>query len=918
MSRKWKTAGITLLLCLLFAVTFGLALADVRPAEESVFEGAALFRAEKGAEIGDIVDIPEYMGESYIGGKEGVAVKFTENNAKVRFNGIIDLKKLEGESFIELQVTPQNNRYKEVNFLYLTLTDVYDENNFVTIRLMAGDATGMVYSQYTYVSAAPNGLGEPLGEVINAWGFGNTGSAMCTTFYGNMNVMTPQSLELSYDTEKDAVYGEKSDYWANPKFCVIDFDDSRLGGIFSSFGGFTSGEVYLTLEAEGLVASEATVLIQSLNGYAVRDLLEDEGETVISVNNGGAEEYDDAIKGGYYEILPAVAYNRVREFDVPVAKVYRGAERVPVAVNDGFFDTDFAGEYYIEYEVTNRFVKTVRSFTLHVRESYETPLTYEISDKIDAQAFLNENIILYSGTAAGGIGALKEEVSVALNGENVELGRNGRYHCFTPDKTGVYAVTFTVSDERGGSVSETIEIDVQAQEKPAFDEPYLPKVMIAEIPYVFPGVNAYYETADGSEAVRTEILVNGEDYSGKTFVPERDFEVTYKVSAANDAENFVQKTYAVRVLAPQTFSLENYFLTENVNGSLQVSGYLCEADGADGNIEFIKAIPSRSLSISLSVPKEQNNFSAVSVKLIDAADPSSTLSLRIQKSEVRNGYSDFCLNGEFAAQINGDFYGNPTALTLRYDAENRTFTDDLYKTLCTVDYTEDGSAFDGFSEWVYAVIGIEGVQGDAGIYIQRICNQSFSKDITYDNGSPIIVQDTTLPFFMTATMGQTILIGTAKAYDVLSAVKSCTLTVTAPDGRKLYSGNSDAPYELQIETVGLYKAVYTATDTSGKKEDFTCRISVFDETPPVITVDGSDVPEKVQAGDTVELPSGEVHDESDENVRLYRYMDEPKGYTRLLSGTSYTFKEKGTYILKYYSVDKDGNFSIVSFTIKCV
>ena len=236
MKGKWKILVLAALLCASAAVPIGLAAAENGgESTTAAAEGAALFTAEKGAAVGGVEEVPDYMGDSYVGTREGVELTYSKNNAKVRFNGIIDLEELKGEPFIELQVTPENNLYKELNYLYLKLTDVYNENNYVTIRLMAGDATGMVYSQYTYVAAAPNGLNEPLGEVINAWGFGNTGAAMCTTFYGNRGVLTPQSLELSYNTEEDAVYGEKSDYWKEPKFCVIDFDDSRLGGIFSSF-----------------------------------------------------------------------------------------------------------------------------------------------------------------------------------------------------------------------------------------------------------------------------------------------------------------------------------------------------------------------------------------------------------------------------------------------------------------------------------------------------------------------------------------------------------------------------------------------------------------------------------------------------------------------------------------------------------
>lgn len=916
MKGKWKIILLAALLCASAAVPIGLAAAENGgESTTAAAEGAALFTAEKGAAVGGVEEVPDYMGDSYVGTREGVELTYSKNNAKVRFNGIIDLEELKGEPFIELQVTPENNLYKELNYLYLTLTDVYNENNYVTIRLMAGDATGMVYSQYTYVAAAPNGLNEPLGEVINAWGFGNTGAAMCTTFYGNRGVLTPQSLELSYNTEEDAVYGEKSDYWKEPKFCVIDFDDSRLGGIFSSFGGFTTGEVYLTIEAEGLAAAEGSVLIQSVNGYPVTELLEDSGETVISLNNGGNDVYDDAVKGGYYEVLPAIAYNRVTKLETPIVRVYYGDGKQPVPVRDGVFQTDNAGTYYIEYEATDHFVRTTRTLQLNVREEYEVPLSYEINPNIKTQAYLNDTIVLYNGTPSGGIGELTESISVKFGGTEQELIPNGKYQTFVPQVSGEYTVTFTVKDKVGGIVQKPLVITVSEQTAPAFEDPYLPKALIAGVPYTFPSVAAKFETASGSIDLKTEILIDGKDYAATPYTPTKDFTVTYKVSAVSDPSNSVEKSYPVAVRSSDTFDFGQYFYLDGVTGSVTNSGYLCTPTGDSGSIEFIKALPSESLNISMTVPEEQNNFDAITVTFIDALDAANRFTVRIAKSEVHNGYSDFYINGEFVSQINGDFYGNAVALTVRYDAETFALSDDMSKALGNVAYREDGAAFTGFSEYVYAVVGIEGAKGDAGVYIQRICNQSISSSVTNDNTAPIIVQETTLPFFLTASMGQEIAIGPAHAYDVLGSVTSCTLTVTDPEGAQLYSGAGDGNYTLKIEKVGTYKAIYAAQDSAGKTEEFTCRISVFDYTPPVITV--GNIPDSVRVGDTIDIPAGEVHDESDDSVTLYRYMAEPMGYTRLITGETYTFTAAGNYTLSYYSVDRDGNYSIVSFEIKC-
>ena len=921
LSKKANRGILAALLALVMCVCCAAAVLYVSFASaEDAEDGDMLFTAESGASVLGFGSLPSYFeGTNYNGTMNGMQLRFTESNASVTYDSVIDLNALKSNGrvspFIELQMTPTLTSQKEASHVYIRLTDVYDENTYLTAHLQSADS--QTYPQYTYVAAGANGLYTPQGKLTNG-GINEYGTTSLSSFYGVRTGFTPASITLTYDNEANALLVSPSESAGD----VIDFDDAALGGKFEGFEGFKSGKVRLSVFVDGVIGTGTNIMVQKVAGETVEDLLaEPESDVTFAINNGGQTQFTDAVAGGTYPVADAVAYNNKDMFATPFAKVYFDGKRVPVS--GGVFKTEQAGEYTIIYETYyNTLAVKSQPITVTAAADYETPPALTAQPDVNDTASVGERVILPDVGTTGGIGGCSVVKTVTFNGQAIEVQRDGKVDYFVPESEGAYTVEYAARDGRGGSSEKSsVSVAVTYASAPSFTEAFVPTTLVKGVPFRFPEVSTRYEGANGSMAVKTEILIGGTDYFGKDYTPQGNFEVTYRVSDANDPSKYSEERYNVTVVdAAQTNDryikdAKLYFNTQNATAQNLATGirFTAQAAGA-AQASFIKRLVADEFAIALAA----DGTNALTVTFYDAANAGKSLSFTYEKIEGVS-FTRLLINGEYVKQLDGVFGAAPISLV--YDAATLTFSNADGVEIAAPEYWSDGTAFTGFSEQVYVSFGTgESSAAGAWFEISSLCGQGFTS-LAGDGSDirtalPSIVYSRSLAGSVRMPVGSTFSVPGATAFDVFGEVTSFTLTITDPDGNSVYSGApTKEAFDITLDKTGTYFMVFAATNSFGRTTTNRFILSAYSTEPPVINVNGG-YGLTASVGDTVTIASATATDNAGNEVTVYIYVTEPDGYScRLTADSRYTFAEAGKYVIKYYACDSEMNYTLNEYPV---
>ncbi|MBQ8374353.1 MAG: hypothetical protein IJX98_02120 [Clostridia bacterium] len=914
--------------------------------------------------LNEETSVPEYLDSSYRGGKEGLKFTFTEANASITFDGVIDLAQIgynaaDGKNpyntqrlvglpkyFLELLVTPEDNTVKEFNEIELKLTDIYDENNFLRFDLTAADKK-YIYPAETYVGVVPNDMYDSMAATHDMPGvYGSVGCGFNSSFYGQSGSTMPQSMKFYFDQDANEFHGWPITELNFVRNVMDRFSDPEIVGLKNVWNGFTTGEVYLTITVKDLLQSSCSLMVLGVGGY---DLTDDysNGTNIISVKTGEFDETDlpYAIAGetSYYPVFDAVGYNTVGglQSDLSV-KVYYGDARENVAVTNGRFKTEKAGKYYIVYTLNNSYGKTVKELTVTAKEAYESADTpdYIISSSIPQNAGIGDRVRIYQGKSVGGIGDWS--VSVTLD---YRADEDGEWQTQTIDGTdiqwfeaqnaGVYRLIFTATDMLGTQVIKEREISVDYDETPRLSTVSVPKSVIKGRSVSFPQATSQFIGADGEKATIVTVSVNGEDYTDRPYVANEAFEVVYRATLQEDGSCFTEKRYAVSVIDlsdESTSFLEKYFemTDEDIDGNKDFSvsydkKYMEFTTAVDGaGFDFVNALPIDVFETAFYAVKGYAYYEKIHVWLADSVNASKTLKFTVSKVE-NNGhlYPMFYLNDVLIDSIAGSFDGGSSSpFKLTYNRSDWTIRDATNAVLTQIKTYTNGEAFDGFaSGYVYMSLEIEGVTGESKLRLESICGQTFNLTMTEDNkdsGRPGIFLSESLSSQVFCAVGESYTAYAATAYDVLSEIKSLNLKIYDPTGDLMYNGTPTEDYTFLPDLVGTYEIVYSTVDTAGNKTPaslYTYWLVVQERVAPTVNVNGS-YDSLYNVGDRVKIVGANVTDDSDTAPVLFIFLETPTLKQVVLSeGQSYEFKEKGHYTIKYYARDKFYNRTVVSFEI---
>ncbi len=919
-------------------------------------------------------------GKSIVTQRAGIRLQGKTDGAVIKYKNTIDLDRyvnqtadcgfsLFGETklavaesatpLIELTVDPHAYGLKSTKKIYVELTDVYDKNNKITICL---DSCGS--NAWTYVRAQATGQGLIGLDVAYNDTFtlrtDNWGTGASHTFSGKTAgsySAKDSRVALYYDAqEKQLLLGRSGHSDDHRCRLIADFDNPQLcsGNVWN---GFSSNEVELSVRFSQM-DSATNCTVYAVDGIDCSQEYTEYGTPQILVES----EELNALQGNALSLPSVRAIDSngalIRDVTCSVVYVADNGKEYDVGVQDGKFVAAYAGKYILRYYATDVFGNTAcKEINAYVHETYAAlGVDLLVSDE-DKTAKTGDTVYVYEPTATdtyNALGNVSYQVEVTYGGVRVELTDDA----FVPLQAGSYKVSYTFTDEAGRVASTYYEIQVElVEELVVLSTTPVYLGMVEGNTYALSDVYVIDYTASEPKRTKADVYVNGEKYTQPTYTPTvsaveaADIEEIVKyvtIEYKHEGENIEGLSYTVPVrnlykkvkhqvgmmfVETEAFQIDRYFLVGS-DSSLKLGTVLEMTTVAkqDAKIRFIQALPSSNLQLSFDVMRsnadEENakNVKAFHIELTDALDISKTVKLSFVKE---TGGTAFYVNG---TKTEGSFTGSldgksQSAFNIQFNNALRNVADvTLDAAISTIESYADGRKFSGFSDKVYVAFEIEQEETSqpAAFRLLNIHGQNFSNAVIDDTIAPQISVNAS--FKSQYVLGEEVETPIAEATDVLSNISELTVTVTSngkvlrdKNGVLLEKVSATQSYVFIMENIGEYRLTYEAKDArGGVASPRVYKIRVATEQKPVMTIDGN-VPTSGKVGEEILLPKMQVDfaEENEENLAYAIYID-PENRYQYLYENKFTPTIAGTYYIRYFALDADGNYVMQEYVLKVI
>ena len=838
--------------------------------------------------------------------------------------------KSQNTPFIELFLQPKSIGMVDLAGFYVVLTDATDPSNYIEIRVQ-------------YLSYLPNNMrirtrasGQSwVGYDYNFWtGEISVDSAQSHTDGGTIVSLNPghsivsrefttASLKLYFDNEKGCLYtktwqdkaGSSTEDNVIPiPWLVRDFktNDRLLSAEDTPWKGFATGEVYLSVYATG-VTDTAKMMVLNIDGEDLtKQFVEDTDAPIIQIDK--QEELPLAEVGTPFKVFGFTAKDEYAAVVDSSVKVYRGDEEIALRKN-GTIVPESVGTYTIVYTAKDAFgnVATEKVF-IEARNSIANP-EITILGELPTTASFGDVITLPEYYGFGGAGNVQVQVRVTAIDSDKEIEvKHGQFSCL---EEGTYMVEYIATDYIGNqkTIYQWLE-EVTRQEAPVFDEGklVLPKAFISGDGYTFDSYTATYYTPNGTaEEITATVMVtdgNGTDVKvDGTYMPKatdtiKTATVKFVFEKSSTRKTVIEREIPILSIQQGKLGfLTEFFVTENaeVEAKNEAIYFTATADG-NAKYSFVKTVNEKYLTVGLR-KNTSKSFTTTTITLRDIYAPEAVVTLSFINTEKGLAFS---VNGGKATVANYDATGN---FGFTYDVSTKSISDVLGMNLAGLETYANGEKFAGFpSGAVYLDFETDGCVG-----LNLISNQTFNNYIR-DAITPRITVNGS--FSGCYVPGQKILLPTASAYDVLSAIGEVKLTIKTEAGEVLLSTTADKVTEFIPTDYGTYSVVYSVTDSSNNRISSSTAITVNDNVKATLTFNGV-LPEMADWGDTLTLPKYTINDNGDTSKATVKiYACAPDGIMTLVKDGKVTLNRKGQYTIYYFVVDENNNPTNYTFYIQ--
>ena len=840
-------------------------------------------------------------------------------NDTLTLNNVVNLNEFsqDGKTFIQFMACTHEKYSAEYTQMFVELVDVYDHNNYLTIRISADPQLESTAMTSYFLACASNGQKLTGYEssankihVNNIYGQWSPFSFACVN---GANSYTG----LYYNVEEKIIYAVSD---MGVKKMIIDFDDPQFFGT-TLWDGFTSNEVYCRIRCANYKRDKANLLIMKYGNYDLENQeLSDGVAPKITVNYGEYTKNNlpKALLDHKYPIFTATAFDAVDgilDVDVKAYINYYSQQKMELDIKKGAFIPEFSGvPHYLVYTATDvRGNKAEEVVAIDVVDSC-TPI--EISfDEYENTKVAGDLYRLPIHKTTGGLGNVALTVSATLNGEPINIENEG----VRPFNQGKLVITYDLTDYIGQTYSTTIEENITEAMKPTFIEtPTLPKYLVAGNVYRLPKLSAYnYVTAFG-EKIETTISVveNGtakaiDEVYVPSGVPQAEIVYTAKIGDVIGEYRTTIPVYNTK--DSEGIHMERYFLCDENATAVAASKFVNLTATANAEIEFVNALIASAFRTEFSLGGNYSGLKKLTIGLTDIAREEKTLTFTylFDEKTVR-----FYLNGKenTAVAVEGSASAD-MKFSLQLDMAQKQVSYDITNDfVLPVTHFANGDGYDGFTDGLAYVTYEMEVSDAASINIQKINGHVFN-DKNTEKIKPMIAWggDTGGQY----TIGETLKLPKIIANDVLSGNVDAYVTIMMPDGsiakdvslrqmeNFLYDGSE---LEVLLSEYGDYKIVVTATDAFGNTSTSNLRVSVVDKEKPQMTINGSIV-ETAKVGDKISLPKASGTDNY-VTPKISVYVVCAGGNTYLFENgkNSFIANQAGVYTVVYTISDDMGNF----------
>ena len=868
------------------------------------------------------------------------------------FNKVIDLTGMTKDDMIcKFYLTPKKAGEPDVAVVKLTLTDIYNPENFVTmtykLKIVSEVNYGSIYrtvgasnQPQAALSYSRAGAGDNTDEVTyiqygNAWF-----SAGRNPIYGAMVNISSDGIArnidfidnyeyFAMDYESRQVFAHPHWYTFEPYNMIADLDDYRMMGN-TLWNGFTTGECLLTIEGENYISSSLNMFITEVAGYDLTDYdFKDDRAPLLTVDFGtyNQENLPHAIVNKPYRVFTANVYDNLDgklQPSVTVYYNYYSDMRTLVNVTDGAFIPKRAGVYTVIYTAKDS-VGNITTASYDVN-AIVPEQAFSITAAAAGEAVAASTVRLGKYAVENNNGNYTVSITATLKTDSsVSYEIDAKSLTFVPLYTGEFEVKYTATD-----YVETVEykydLTVEVPQKPQLVEGAdLPRYLIKGAKYTFDTINAYAYTAQNRMEIATKLYAV-EDNAGEETLLENnaytvaaDSVVTLVYKATDGNGNTGEKRYDIPVVdvayGQAEVKMSEYFQGEGFTTEDGQSGVVYKNENAYGDVKlsYIRQALLDGFKFEYLFLDDYTDYKKITFTLSNSQNKNQVLRISMTKEE--SVFNCYVHDSDTAYSL--AYSENMKTVSVSYDKQSNvvTFNGGLSvpANLCGFD------GFDGY--FVDFDIVFEKAEGKVGIELSKLYMQPLSS-VLADSISPQMLE-----YDKSATrcrLNETVTIVAPYFFDVLDPNVIARITVldpdgghvTAKDGTLLSDADATKNYEIDLTAYGVWSISYTIEDNRGNNILPSYVIRVEDVEVPTVEISGAKT--SYELGDTLSLPSTTIKDNYSQESDLVKavVICNPKGVMSVLDTDSdYTLNMQGEYTVYYYVMDEAGNLNVSSYTL---
>ena len=839
------------------------------------------------------------------------------------YNEILDLSTASKDvPLLNMQFHPAQIGTADATNVKLRFTDLYDENNYITICLnsLVDDwASGHVYVTAGAADQPQIGVenaGDPSNSKPHVNDIYGYGAAVDYSLAGLPKSDEDTHLTLYFDYAEKALYADRETY-THTKQLLVDLDEASYFGS-DLWEGFTTGQAKLSVFASNYQSSTCNFSISTINGNSQLKG-SDESAPVISVNTGyvpGAIPF--ALVGKPYPIFPATAIDGCDgNVDVTAAVYFNNTA---VSVENGAFTPAETGVYTIMYTAQDR-SGNVSTGSVSVKAVVGNGLQVALQNTI-SETDMGVSVQVLSGIdCVGASGNVSHRVTAKNIATGEELKIDSQTHSFTPMTDGNWEITVTVQDYIS-TVVKTFTVKVNRTSQPqVYDTVGIPDYFVLGSTYQLPTLYGYdFSSGKGVlTAMNVYVTENGSSetavVNGK-YTPEKEGTVTVTYRLTVDGK-VCEKSYTATVVKVKTIlntvNLGKYFVDPaGAATSSSASSKITYSFKKDTKLDFVNFVQVKQLTFAFQVGT-QKAYNQISVYLTDII---SGKQVKLSYSKTTDGVA-FSVNDGSAIKLTSAF-DNSNFFSLAFSNDTGIVTPETDKNIKVKTFL-DGSEFTGFTDSVARfTVELSGVTGSSQFVVQTLNGQKLNS-ATKDSTAPQFIANS---LSGTIEKGKILQLKGAFVYDVLDPIATVTLKVTDPDGTAVtdhngvvLNGTQDASKDsaITMEKLGTYTIFYTTTDGKKNTGRHIYTITVTDGEGPTITL--LEHATSAKPGDTVAIAGTQVQDNITTDCTVAAYVFNPEGVKIPVTNGTFTASMQGVYTVKYMAFDGDGNYSFASYEV---